>query len=519
VNLSGQSGFWPKTKLTGLANSPGTIKCDMAAAHSARRDARAGLSRPRFSLKLTNIRGFMDIKITNGRIVTSERSYVADISIEKGKIKAIGRSLSGDARKTIDAGGKIILPGVIDVHVHFQLPSCGTVTADDFENGTKAAACGGVTTVIDFATQRKGSTLRKAVEARRAGADGKVAIDYAVHAVPTDWNAGTRAELKKLAADGITTFKMYMIYAREGMISDDGELFDALEETAKFGGMIAVHAESESVLDLLIDRYHNRQDMKKYGAYCHVLSRPNFIEAEAIQRAVTWAEATKGRLYIVHMSTAEGAEIIRNARARGVNVHAETCPQYLLLDDSVFRKPDGHLYATCPQIKKKEDSDRLWQAVSDGDISTIATDTCTFTTKQKAKWKGDFTRIPYGLPGVETLLPLIYTHGVGKKRISESQLVSRLCTNPAKLMGLYPEKGTIAVGCDADLVIFDPDKKVTLSHKNLQTNCDWSPYENFKLVGYPETTISRGVIVAQEGKFVGKVGHGRFIRRHIGQNP
>jgi dihydropyrimidinase len=324
--------------------------------------------------------------------------------------------------------------------------------------------------------------------------------------------------LKKIAADGVTTFKMFMIYAKEGMISDDDALFAALEETASFGGMVGVHAESVRVLDLLVDRFHNPSNMKKYGAYCHVLSRPNFIESEAIQRAVKWAEATNGKLYIVHMSTAEGAEIIRKAKARGLNVYAETCPQYLLLDDSVFKKPNGHLFATCPQVKRKKDSERLWQAIADGDISTIATDTCTFTTKQKAMWQGDFTKIPFGLPGVETLLPLMYTQGVGKKRITESQLVSRLCTNPAKLMGLYPEKGTIAVGSDADLVIFDPHKNVTLSHKHLQTNCDWSPYENFKLCGYPDTTICRGEIAAQKGKFVGTAGHGKFIKRHIGQN-
>jgi dihydropyrimidinase len=460
----------------------------------------------------------MDLIICNGRIVTAEKSNIADIAIEKGKIKAIGRSLGGHAKRTIDATGKIILPGVIDAHVHFQLPSGGTVTADDFENGAKAAACGGVTTIIDFATQKKGKSLKEAVEARRAEADGKVAIDYALHGVPTDWNAKTRKELEKLADAGITTFKMYMIYAKEGMMSSDDALFNALETTAGFGAMIGVHAESAVVLNLLIERYHNNKNMKKYGAYCHVLSRPNFIEAEAIQRAVTWAEATGGRLYIVHMSTAEGAEIVHYAKARGVNVYAETCPQYLLLDDSVFKKPDGHLYATCPQIKKKEDSRRLWQALAYGDISAVATDSCTFTKKQKAIWRGDFTKIPYGIPGVETLLPLIYTHGVGKKRITESQLVSILCTNPAKLMGLYPEKGTIAVGADADLVVFDPGKKVTLSYKNLQTNCDWSPYENFKLVGYPETTISRGVVVAHKGIFVGKTDHGKFIKRHVGQN-
>ena len=460
----------------------------------------------------------MDLIIKGGRIVTAEGSYKGDIGIEKGKIKAIADKLPQNSAKTIDARGKVVFPGAIDVHVHLQLPFCGTVSTDDFENGTKAAACGGVTTVIDFAIQKKGDTIKKAVDNRRAEADGKVAIDYALHAVPTDWNEKTKNELKKLFDEGYSSFKMFMIYAKEGMISDDDALFAALEETSRFGGMVGVHAESVRVLDLLIDRYHNPKDMKKYGAYCHVLSRPNYIEAEAIQRAVKWAESTGGKLYIVHMSTADGAEIIRDAKRRGLNVYAETCTQYLLLDDSVYKKPDGYLYGICPQVKKKADSERLWEAIAAGDISVVSTDTCTFNKKQKAMWKGDFTKMAFGMPGVETLLPLIYSHGVGKKRINENQLVQLLCTNPAKLMGMYPEKGNISIGADADLVVFDPKKKVTLSHKNLQTNCDWSPYEGFKLKGYPDTTISRGEIVGSKGKFVGKVGHGRFIKRHIGMN-
>jgi len=458
----------------------------------------------------------MDLIIKGGQIITAEGSYKGDIGIEKGKIKAIADKLPQNSNKTIDARGKVVFPGVIDVHVHLQLPFCGTVSTDDFENGTKAAACGGVTTVIDFAIQKKGDTIKKAVDNRRAEADGKVAIDYALHAVPTDWNDKTKGELARLFGMGYSSFKMFMIYAKEGMISDDDALFAALEETSRFGGMVGVHAESVRVLDLLIDRYHNLQDMKKYGAYCHVLSRPNYIEAEAIQRAVKWAESTGGKLYIVHMSTADGAEIVSDAKRRGVNVYAETCPQYLLLDDSVYKKPNGHLYGICPQVKKKADSKRLWEAIAAGDISVLSTDTCTFNKKQKAMWQGDFTKMAFGMPGVETLLPLIYSYGVGKKRINENQLVQLLCTNPAKLMGMYPEKGNISIGADADLVVFDPNKKVTLSHKNLQTNCDWSPYEGFKLKGYPDTTISRGEIVASKGKFVGKVGHGRFVKRHVG---
>jgi len=282
--------------------------------------------------------------------------------------------------------------------------------------------------------------------------------------------------------------------------------------------MVTVHAESAGVLDLLIERYHNQPDMKRFGAYCHVLSRPNFIEAEAISRAVGWAEATGGKLYIVHLSTAEGLEIIRKAKARGVQVFAETCPHYLLFDDSVFKKPDGYLYATCPQIKKKADQQALWQGIADGTISVIATDNCTFTSKQKNRWHGDFTKIPYGIPGVETLLPLLYSYGVEKNRISLSRMIELLCVNPAKLFGLYPKKGTIAIGSDADLVIFDSHKKVTISHNNLETNCDWSPYDGFKLTGYPVITISRGLIIAQNGKFIGKMGQGRYLKRSKSQN-
>jgi dihydropyrimidinase len=461
----------------------------------------------------------MDFLIKNGRIVTAQRAFGSDIAVNNGKIVSIRKNIKLDAKTVIDARGMLIFPGVIDAHVHFQLPAGGTITAEDFSDGTKAASCGGVTTIIDFAIQKKGQTLSQAIRDRCKEADGKVAIDYALHAVPTVWNERTRDEIKKIAAGGISTFKMYMIYAKAGLMSDDAAIFSALEETSKCGSMVTVHAESAKVLDLLIERYHNKADMRRYGAYCHVLSRPNFIEAEAIQRAVTWAEVTGGKLYIVHLSTAEGVEIIRKAKLRGVKVYAETCPHYLLFDDSIFKIPDGYLYATCPQIKKKVDQESLWNGLSDGTISVIATDNCTFTSKQKDRWKGDFTKIPYGLPGVETLLPLMYTCGVGEGRFSLMKMIRFLCVNPAKLMGLYPQKGTIAVGSDADIVIFNPNQNVTISHIDLQTKCDWSPYEGFKLNGYPVLTISRGEIVAQNGEFVGPAGHGNYLRRGKSVEP
>lgn len=428
-------------------------------------------------------------------------------------ISHIQTRLEQPAKETIDASGMLIFPGIIDAHVHLSLPAGGTITNEDFESGTKAAACGGVTTIIDFAAQEKGKTLTAAIKARRAQADGKAVIDYAFHVVPTDWNKCTANEMAKLTENGFSSFKMYMIYAKAGLQSDDAAIFAALEQTARYGGIVTVHAESSAVLDMLVERYHNKADMKRYGAYCHALSRPNFIEAEAISRAVTWAEATGGRLYIVHMSTAEGVEIVKQAKARGVNVYAETCPHYLLFDDSIFKKPNGYLYATAPQVKKPADQKALWKALAEGVISTVATDNCVFTRKQKNRWRGDFTKIPCGLPGLETLLPLLYSYGVARKRISVYKMVELLTENPAKLFGLFPKKGAISLGSDADLVIFDPKKNVTISHKSLQTDCDWSPYERMKVTGYPVMTLCRGKIVAKRGRFVGQAGYGKLLKR------
>ncbi len=454
----------------------------------------------------------MDLMIKNGTVVTDSETIKADIGILNGKIEIVGQDLSG-AGQTIDATGKYVMPGGLDVHVHLQLPFCGTISADDFESGTKAAAAGGITTIIDYAIQSKGNTLTDAVKSRKKEANGKVCVDYSLHGGITDWNVNTKSELKSLVKEGIVSYKMFMIYRSEGWMSSDSMLYQALEETKKLGGTICVHAESVDVLDYLVKKYHNPTDMKKYGAYCHVLSRPNFVEEEAIQRAIKWAEVTGGRLYIVHMSTGGGANLVASAKKRGVEIFAETCPQYLLLEDNLFKKENGHLYGTCPQIKKKEDNDRLWDALGDGEIDTIATDTCTFDTKQKAMWEGDFTKIPFGMPGSELMMPLMYTFGVGEGKINLNQFVNYQSTNPAKIFGMYPEKGSLQVGTDADILVFDPKKNVTVDYQNMETNCDWSPYQGQMLKGYPSTTILRGKIVAKEGRFTGNIGYGKFIKR------
>jgi len=457
----------------------------------------------------------MDLMIKNSKIINSDRIFTADIGIENGKIVKIAKNLKLCAKRVINAKGMIVLPGAIDVHVHNNYFFCGTYS-EDWDTGTAGGACGGVTTCIDYAIQKKGTTLKEAVEDRLKDAKDKACIDYSLHLGITDWNEKTKDEMYYYTCNGIPSFKMWLTYREEGLMADDGVLFSALEETKKSGALLMLHCESAFVLDMLIERYHTKDLMMKHGAYCHTLSRPCFTEYEAIQRAITWAKVTDGRLYIVHVSTGEGTEIINQAKKEGVKVWAETCPQYLLLTDDVFRKKNGHYYATCPQVKKSHDRIGLIKGIKSGVIQNISTDTCTFSTNQKDIWGGDFTKIPYGLPGMETRIPTMFTYLVGESKLSIRKFVSLISTNPAKLFGLYPQKGIIEVGSDADIVIFDPKKEVIIDYKNLTTKCDWSPYQGMKLVGYPYITISRGNIVAKEGKFVGKYGMGKFVKRKPG---
>ncbi|MHC9541385.1 MAG: dihydropyrimidinase [Vulcanimicrobiota bacterium] len=453
----------------------------------------------------------MDLIIKNGTVVTAQDVYKADIGIKAGKIAIIADSVAAPKETgIIDAEGMYVMPGGIDVHVHLELPFCGTISKDDFENGTKAAACGGLTTLIDYGIQQKGHPVMDAIKARREKADGRVCIDYSLHGGITDWEKA-RNEMDELIEYGITSFKMFMVYRNEGWMADDGDLMQALEATARNGAMIMTHSENDFVIQALLKKYG--PEAKELGAWGHVITRPNFSESEAITRAIQLAEAAGGRLYIVHMSTGEGADAVKAGQDRGARVFAETCPQYLLLDDSVFKEKDGHLYATCPQLRKKKDQERLWKAIEHHTVEVIGTDTCTFDKTQKAMWDGDFRKIPYGMPGVETLLPLMHTYGVTEKHFSLCRLVQLLATNPAKLFGLYPQKGTIAIGTDADLVVFDPKKEGAISFKDMQTNCDWSPFEGFKISGGPAYTFSRGRIVAKDGKFTGEAGHGAFVRR------
>ncbi len=456
----------------------------------------------------------LDKIIKGGTVVTPGGSVLADVGIAGEKIVAIGSELdpSEGHAEIIDAVGHYVIPGVLDVHVHLELPFCGTVSADDYRTGTRAAARGGVTSLIDFAIPYEGDSLHDAANNWLKKAEGKSLIDYTFHICITRWD-DHKDQIGEMVDRGFTTFKEFMIYESEGWQSDDRAMFGTLEKMKEYGTMLLVHAESARVLDELIARHHTPELMKKYGAQLHPMTRPNYIESEAIQRAIKWSEVTGGQLYIVHMSTAEGTDIVRDAQARGVPVLAETCAQYLVLEDSVFEREDGHLYACCPQIKKRPDIERLWKGLKNGEVSVVSTDTCTFTREQKAMWEGDWTKIPMGLPGLETLLPLVYTYGVMSGRLTLEEMVDKLCTNPARIMGLYPRKGAIQVGADADIAIIHPSSALVVDPEKMETNADWSPYEGWPLSGFARTTLSRGDVIVDDYSVIGEEGRGQWLPR------
>jgi dihydropyrimidinase len=456
--------------------------------------------------------------IKGGNVVTPAGTFTGDIGITGEKIAALAESLDANGTQVIDAAGHHVIPGVLDVHVHLELPFMGAVSADDYRTGTRAGARGGVTTVIDFAIPYAGESLNDAADNWMKKAEGKSLIDYTFHICITRYDEH-KDQIKGMVERGFTTFKEFMIYASEGWQSDDRALYGTLEQMKQHGSMLLVHAESSRVLDELIERHHTPELMKKYGARLHPMTRPNFIEAEAIQRVVQWSEATRGQLYIVHMSTGEGADIIKAAQARGVPVVAETCAPYLILDDSVFEREDGHLFACCPQLKKPKDVQRLWQGLKNGEVSVVSTDTCTFTREQKAMWKGDWTKIPMGMPGLETLLPITYTEGVLGGKITIEEMSQKLSTNPARLMGLSPRKGAIQIGADADIAIIHPTKTIKVDPKTMETNADWSPFEGMDLAGFSRTTLSRGEVIVDDYKVVGKEGRGKWLpRKRAGMN-
>ncbi|MFA5161195.1 MAG: dihydropyrimidinase [Elusimicrobiales bacterium] len=454
------------------------------------------------------------LAVTGGLVVAENSAIRADVFIENGKISAV-RPPSKHAPKAdivIDARGKTVIPGVIDAHVHFSLPAGDITTSDDFSSGSHAAIAGGVTTVIDYTTQPPGIGLERAARARLAKMRGKMRCDYSLHCIIPSWTKlkNPARQMKTLCRMGIPSFKMFMIYGERGMQSGDADLHEAMLAAKACGATLCLHAESDGIIRHLSAK-HAGEGMRGF-----VRSRPDFSEWEAVQRALVWAEAAGAKVYFVHLSAGRSARIITAARAAGIHAMGETCPQYLALDQSALLGKNGHFYATCPQVKTKKDSALLWQALKEGAVSTIATDSCTFNSSQKNRWRGDFSRIPFGIPGVETSIPLIYTLGVLKNRISLLEMTRMLSLNPAKIMGLYPRKGAIRPGADADLAILDTKNVKAVDHAAMQTNCDWNPYQGMKLKGWAETVILRGEIAARNGAPVSAAPEGVFLPRRPG---
>jgi len=442
--------------------------------------------------------------IKNGKIVTATDIFKADIGINNGKVEALGKF---DGTESIDAEGKLILPGGIDVHTHLDMPFMGTTSSDDFETGTIAAAFGGTTSIIDFVVQPAGETLSNSLSIWEAKAK-RSCIDYGFHMAMTDINDSTIEEMGEMVERGITSFKLFMAYKE--YMCDDSSILKVLEKAKDLSALVMVHAENGEMIDLTTKKLLSQG---KTGARYHQYAHPAIAEEEAVGRAIALAELISTPIYIVHLSCAGALEMVRRARARGVKVFAETCPQYLLLDVKKYEDPfEPSKYVMSPPLRERWNLDVLWRGLSSGDLQVVSTDHAPFFMRQKEMGKKNFSKIPNGVPGIETRIPLMYSEGVRRGRISLNQLVEICSTAPAKLMGM-PQKGMIAPGSDADLVIFDPDKEVTLSHENLHQRTDYTPYEGMSVVGYPVKVIANGELLVDNGEFVGEKKRGKFIRR------
>ncbi len=451
----------------------------------------------------------MDLLIKNGTVVTAETTFKADIAVQDGKIALIGTELSVPAEQTVDASGMLVLPGAIDVHTHLEMPFGGTVSADSYLAGTRAAACGGVTTVFDYPMQRKGSGILETVETRRALCDPQACVDYAFHCIITDLNDDALLDEFQAAADyGITSFKCFFVYKKEGMMVDDATFIKVLLKAKEVGALTNLHAENPDVIDMNIAKFLKEG---KTSAWYHYLSRPEFVEAEADKRAVHWAKSVDAPLYIVHMADQEGLEAAVAAKRAGAPIFVETCPQYLEFTCDVYKREDGRNFVCSPPIKGQESRDALWKAVKDGSIDTVATDHCPFMSYEKDWGKDDFTKIPNGCAGVENLYPYMLS-AANEGKISFERAVQLCASNPAKIFGC-DTKGSLTVGKDADIVLYDPKKTLTVSMDNMHSDYDHTIWEGKTFQGYPVQTYLRGKLVYDDGKFVGEAGYGNFVKR------
>ena len=457
----------------------------------------------------------MSLHIKNGRIITAVDDYRADLYIDQEKVTLIGQNLDVTADRVLDATGKYVIPGGIDPHTHLDMPFGGTVSADNFETGTRAAAHGGTTTLIDFAIQTKGRSVLEALETWHRKAAGQTAIDYGFHMIITDMQADALPEMRIMADEGVTSYKLFMAYPGV-LYVDDGTLYRVMRRAGEDGTVICMHAENGIVIDEIVK---SALAEGKTEPKWHALTRPTRMEAEGVHRSIAIAEVAGVPVYIVHLSSADALEQVVLARDRGVPVFAETCPQYLFLDHSYYEQEgfEGAKYVMTPPLREKWNQEELWRGLRFGDLQSISTDHCPFCYKdQKELGVNDFSKIPNGGPGVENRMSLVHSGGVLPDRISLNKFVELTSTAAAKMFGLFPRKGTIAVGSDADLVLFNPGRKETISVGNPVThnmNVDYSAYEGFKITGVSETVISRGKVVIEDCKYVGSKGDGQFLKR------
>lgn len=459
----------------------------------------------------------MSTVIKGGTVVTASDTYQADIVIEGEQIAAIGQNLTGDT--TIDASGKYVIPGGIDVHTHLDMPFGGTVSSDDFFTGHRAAAFGGTTTHIDFAIQAKGSTLRQTLDTWKARAEGKAAIDYSFHIAITDLPDSIMDEIPQCVEWGVTSLKLFMAY-KGALMVDDATLFRAMQQAAANGLLICVHAENGDAIDILVKQALAAGNT---DPVYHVLTRPPELEAEATYRAIRLAEVAGAPLYVVHLTNAGALEAVRLARGRGSRIFAETCVQYFFFTKDDLDRPgfEGAKWVCSPPYREKSDQAALWQGVADNSLQIISTDHCPFWYEGgkdgrpggKELGKGDFSKIPNGCPGIEDRMMVTYTHGVRGGKFSLNRWVELCCTNPAKLFGMYPQKGVIAPGSDADIVVWDPDATYTISAAGQHQRTDYNLYEGMEVTGVPKVVLSRGRVLVQDGAWLGEQGAGRFVKR------
>lgn len=449
-----------------------------------------------------------ELVLKNGRIFWEESLIQADLAINGEKIAAIGASLKG--RREIDVTGKWVLPGAVDAHTHFSLPFAGAVSADDFYSGSIAGAAGGVTTFIDFTSQAGEEGVIDSLRRRRAEADPLVGIDYSLHACIGRFNKAVIAQLPELNGAGVTSLKIFMAYGKSGLMQADENLLKILDACHSLGILVTVHAENGAVIDSLTEA---AVAAGRTGIDSLPQTRPVFSETEAIRRLADFARHTGCKVYVVHTSSGDGAEVIRRERALKAPMAGETCPQYLYLDDSRLAPPDGHLWGCCPPIRARHQQDNLWKRLESGDMAVVATDHCPFTVADKNTWNNNFTTLPMGLPGIETL-PALILNGVHSEKISLQKAVKVISENPARIFGLYPEKGSLIPGTDADIMVYNPDCISEIRSTSLHMRTDYSPYEGLTCRGCNEMTLLRGrVVFTKKEGWSGEKGGGRFLKR------